>query len=270
MLLLSPAKLNLGLWILDKRPDGYHDIFTVFHTVDLCDEITIEEGPKRVETNNSIPQEQNLVYRALNLLEKRLAREVHFSVYINKKIPIGGGLGGGSSNVATVLRAVNNLLGNPLPFEDLLDIAGSVSSDAPFFFYGGTAVATNRGDTIKPIKHINLNFTIVCPSFAVSSKKVYSMVTKEQLTKHIDIDKIINCIHRREFEVLENTLGDISAKAFPQVGEVVRFLSYMGYKPLVTGSGSCVYVIGEVSKDVHKAIQLRRWSLYKVKSWHGV
>ncbi len=270
MILLSPAKLNLGLWLLGKRPDGYHEIFTVFHTVNLCDEITIKEGPKKVETSNLIPQEENLVYKALNLLEGKLGEDVHFSVYINKKIPVGGGLGGGSSNVATVLKAVNNLLGNPLPFEDLVDIAKSVSSDAPFFLYGGTAIGTNKGDVIRPIEHINLEFTIVCPSFSASSKKVYSMVSEEELTKNIDIDKIINCIYRHEFEVLENKLGDISARMFPQVGEVVRFLSDMGYRPLVSGSGSCVYVIGEVSEEVERAAKLRSWLLYKVKSWHGV
>ncbi len=266
----SPAKLNLGLWLLGKRPDGYHDIFTIFHAIDLCDEITIKEGPKRVETSNFIPQEENLVYKALNLLERRLGEDVHFSVYINKRIPVGGGLGGGSSNVATVLKAVNELLGNPLSFDDLVDIARSVSSDAPFFLYGGTAIGTNKGDIIKPVNHLNLEFTVVCPSFAASSKKVYSMVSEEELTKDIDVDKIINCIYRYEFEALENKLGDISARIFPQVGEVVRFLVDKGYRALVSGSGSCVYVIGDVSEEVKIGARLRGWSLYKVKSWHGV
>ena len=108
MELLSPAKLNLGLWLLGKRQDNYHEIFTIFQAISLFDRIEIlEKGPLRVETSKGIPQEENLVYKALRLMEGTLRTDLEIQVYVEKVIPIGGGLGGGSSNVATVLIGVN-------------------------------------------------------------------------------------------------------------------------------------------------------------------
>lgn len=98
-----------------------------------------------METSKGIPQEENLVYKALRLMERALGTDLEVQVYIEKVIPIGGGLGGGSSNVATVLMSVNKLLGEPLSFEELKAIASAVSSDAMFFLYGGSAVGTGRG-----------------------------------------------------------------------------------------------------------------------------
>ncbi|MFN3264081.1 MAG: 4-diphosphocytidyl-2C-methyl-D-erythritol kinase, partial [Aquificaceae bacterium] len=128
--LLSPAKVNLGLWLLGKRADGYHEVFTIYQAVDLFDEVLIEEGPLSVETSTGIPMEQNLVYKALRVMEGLLGKEISLRIFIQKNIPEGGGLGGGSSNVATVLRAVNELMGNPLSEEELYLIAGRISSDA--------------------------------------------------------------------------------------------------------------------------------------------
>ncbi len=270
MRLLSPAKLNLGLWILGKRSDGYHEIITVYHTVDLFDEITIKEGPLRVETSTGIPQEENLVYKALRLMEELLGEEIKFSVYIQKNIPVGAGLGGGSSNVANVLKAVNELLGKPLSFEELSSLAGCVSSDAPFFLYGGTAIGRGKGEIIQPVDHLDLEFTLFYPNFSVSTREVYSKVSERELTKGLDVDKILDCIGKGEFEALENKLGEISARTFPQVGEVVRYLEFMGYRPMVSGSGSCVYVIGRTSEEVKRGASLRGWLVFEVKSWHGV
>ncbi|MCS7278012.1 MAG: 4-diphosphocytidyl-2C-methyl-D-erythritol kinase, partial [Aquificaceae bacterium] len=92
--ILSPAKLNLGLWLLGKRSDGYHEIFTIYHTVSVFDEIFIKEGPLKVETSTGIPMEKNLVYKGIRIMEKRLGKELNFQVYIKKNIPEGAGLGG--------------------------------------------------------------------------------------------------------------------------------------------------------------------------------
>jgi len=108
MRVLSPAKLNLGLWLLGKRSDGYHEIFTIYHAIDLFDEILIEDGPLSIETSTGIPMEENLVYKAIKLMENRLGEEINFRIYIQKNIPEGAGLGGGSSNVASVLKAITS------------------------------------------------------------------------------------------------------------------------------------------------------------------
>lgn len=265
--LLSPAKINLGLWLLGKRPDGYHEIFTIFQTVNLFDEVYIEEGPLRVETSTGIPMEQNLVYRALKLMEKTLDRELHFSVYIEKRIPEGGGLGGGSSNVAVVLKAVNELLGHPLDEEELKRIASEVSSDAPFFLLGGSAVGRGRGDMLEKIELPPMVFTLIYPGVKCSTAYVYSMVREEMLTKHIDSDKIIDCLRVGDYSLLENRLGELAGELYPQVGEVLRFLRSLGMKALVSGSGSSVFAVGEPTEEVELACRARGWKLYRVESY---
>jgi len=268
--LLSPAKVNLGLWLLGKRDDGYHEIFTIYHTVSLFDEVFIREGPLRVETSNNIPQEENLVYRALRLMEKRLGKELELSVYICKNIPQGAGLGGGSSNCAVVLKAVNDLLGKPLSTEELEEIVKSVSSDGVFFLYGGTAVGRGRGDIVEPIKHIDLKLTLIYPNVQAHTGRVYSMVKDVSLTPDLDSDKIIQSVLEGKFEVLENRLGALAMEIFPEMREVYRFVEYLGYKPMISGSGSCIFYIGETSQEVQKAVLLRGWKLYQVKSYDGV
>lgn len=270
MRVLSPAKVNLGLWLLGRRADGYHEIFTIYQAVSLFDEIFIKEGPLKVETSSLIPQEKNLVYKALKLMEKYLGRDIDFSIYIQKNIPEGAGLGGGSSNCATVLRVVNQLLGEPLTAEDLKNIAKEVSSDAVFFLYGGTAVGRGRGDVVEPIKHLDLKITLVYPNVVASTRRVYGAVRDASLTDKIEDDKIISCLLEGKFEVLENTLGQVAMELFPEIKEAYRFLEYLGYRPVVSGSGSCVFYVGEASEEVKKGAALRGWRLYEVKSYNGV
>ncbi len=266
MEILSPAKLNLGLWILGKREDGYHEIFTIFQAINLFDRIWIKEGPLRVETSNGIPQEENLVYKALKLMERVLGKEIEVQVFIEKNIPIGSGLGGGSSNVAVVLKAVNERLGNPLSFDQLLNIASMVSSDAPFFLYGGSAIGRGKGDKIEPIKLPTFRFVVIYPEVQVSTKMIYSLVTSKELTPDLNSDKIVDCIRKGEFEVLSNELGKVCAEAVPQVGEVLRFLANLGYRALVSGSGSAVFFVGELDDKLRRACQLRGWRVYQVES----
>ncbi|SHK51212.1 4-(cytidine 5'-diphospho)-2-C-methyl-D-erythritol kinase [Thermocrinis minervae] len=270
MIFLSPAKVNLGLWILGKRDDGYHEILTIMQTVDLFDEIYIEEGPLSVSTNIGIPQEENLVYKALLHLERLLGKPIELKVHINKRIPVGSGLGGGSSNVGTVLREVNRLLGEPLDEGALMEIASKVSSDAPFFIKGGSAVSSGRGEKIMPVDLPPFTFTVVYPNQPVFTAKVYSLVREENLTSHVDVDKILNRLREGDFSLLSNELGRLACEAFPVVGECFRFLESLGLRPMVSGSGSCVFYVGRATEEVMKGCQLRGWQVFEVKSWPGV
>jgi len=267
--ILSPAKVNLGLWILGKRPDGYHEILTIFHAVDLCDEIAIREGPFDVQTSTGIPKEENLVYRALLEFGRRVGYEPEVSVFIQKRIPEGSGLGGGSSNVAAVLKAVNDMLGNPLDLEELIEIAGLVSSDAPFFFGSGTAVGRGRGEIIEKVEPLDLKITLVIPQVRSSTKEVYSRVREEHLSE-VDIYEVLNALREGRFDVMENRLGELACELYPEIGEVVRFLDYLGFKPLVSGSGSAVFYIGRSTPELEKGARLRGWRVIEVKSWPGV
>ncbi len=266
---LAPAKVNLGLWILGKRPDGYHEILTIFHSVDLCDEITIKEGPLDVQTSTGIPREENLVYRALLEFGRRIGKMPEVSVFIHKNIPEGSGLGGGSSNVAVVLKAVNEMMGEPLDTEELKEIAGLISSDAPFFFECGTAVGRGRGELIEKVEALNLTVTLVIPPVKSSTKAVYSNV-KEDHFSSMDIKKVLEALKEGSFDLLENKLGELACEMYPEIGEVVRFLRFLGLKPLVSGSGSAVFYIGSSSPELERGARLRGWRVVEVKSWPGV
>lgn len=267
MKLLSPAKINLGLWVLGKRPDGYHEILTIYQAVDLFDEIFIEEGTLRVETSSGIPMEENLVYKAIRGMEKRLGKDINFRIYINKNIPEGAGLGGGSSNVAITMMAINELIGKPFGKEELMEIASEVSSDAPFFFLGGSAIGRGRGEVLERIELPKRTFTIIYPNVRCSTSLIYSKVKENILTKSIESDKIVDCIRAGDFSLLENKLGELAAELYPEVGEVVRFLRSLGLRVLVSGSGSSVFYMGEPLPEVELACKLRGWKLYRVESY---
>ncbi|MDQ7039196.1 MAG: 4-(cytidine 5'-diphospho)-2-C-methyl-D-erythritol kinase [Aquificota bacterium] len=269
MRLLSPAKINLGLWVLGRRPDRYHEIFTLFQTVDLFDEVYIKEGPLRVETNTGIPMEENLVYKALLEFWRRTGVCPEVTVYINKRIPQGAGLGGGSSNVAVVLRVVNEILGGPLTEEELLDIASSISSDAPFFLRGGTAIGRGRGEILEPIEPLDLTFTLIVPDVSSSTGKVYSLLQERHFREPPDIEDLIANLRDGSADLLENVLGDIASEVYPQIGEVKRFLESLGLRPLVTGTGSGVFYIGSVTPEVKRGSQLRGWKVFEIRSWPG-
>ncbi|MEJ5339529.1 MAG: 4-(cytidine 5'-diphospho)-2-C-methyl-D-erythritol kinase [Aquificaceae bacterium] len=265
--LLSPAKVNLGLWLLGKRADGYHEVFTIYQAVDLFDEVLIEEGPLSVETSTGIPMEQNLVYKALRVMEGLLGKEISLRIFIQKNIPEGGGLGGGSSNVATVLRAVNELMGNPLSEEELYLIAGRISSDAPFFLLGGAAIGRGRGEILERLELPRMTFTLIHPGIRSSTAHVYSMVREEMLTEKLEGDKIIDCLRAGDFSVLQNRLGELAGELYPEVGEVLRFLRGLGMSALVSGSGSSVFYVGEPTVEVELACRARGWRLYRVESY---
>jgi len=267
--ILSPSKVNLGLWILGKRPDGYHEIFTVYHAVDFCDEIYIKEGIFDVQTNINIPKEENLVYRALLEYSRRTGRDPEFSIYIRKNVPPGTGLGGGSANVAVVLRTINELMGNLLEEEELREIAGMVSSDAPFFFKGGTAIGRGRGEIIEEVEPLNLELTLLIPSVSSSTGRVYSAVREEHISE-VEEEKVIEAIREGRFELLENVLGDIACELYPEIGEALRFLRELGFKPLVSGSGSAVFYIGEPTPELERGARFRGWKVIRAKSWLGV
>jgi 4-diphosphocytidyl-2-C-methyl-D-erythritol kinase len=138
VILKSPAKINWGLWILGRRPDGYHEIFTPIQKIGLFDLIEIEKSNSlTVQTSNNIPQKENFVYKGLKKFEEVTGIPQRWKIFIKKQIPIGGGLGGGSSNLATVLKWVNSYWNKPLNFEELKNLVATISSDAPAFLGEG-------------------------------------------------------------------------------------------------------------------------------------
>jgi 4-diphosphocytidyl-2-C-methyl-D-erythritol kinase len=251
----SFAKLNLDLRVLHKRTDGFHELRTIFQTISLHDTIHIEldfAERTQIDVTSSIEIVDNIVVRAAKLVldELRLKAWVRFS--IDKRIPLGAGLGGGSSNAATVLLALPALAQKRLPPETLFRFAKILGSDVPFFLYGGTAVGLGRGTELYPLPDLPSHHTLVVSTgIHVSTPEAYRSL--ERALTSTDDSPIL-----REFQTiawtlngsrleqlpLKNDFEEVVFKIHPQLAAVTRKLRKLGARPArMTGSGSAVFGI---------------------------
>lgn len=273
-MILSPAKINIGLWVTGKRPDGYHDIFTFMHTINLYDRIFIKPSSRTtIKTSMSDPEledEKNIIFRAIVEFENYTGLREEFEIFVEKNIPLGAGLGGGSSNAAAVIKFLNDYFEHPLSENELAEVARKVGADVTFFLKGGFALAEGIGDRITPLENPEkLDIFIVYPDIKSNTKTVYSNVKIHQLTERSKLDIIYNL--QREYgikkllDVAENTLGDVARQIYPQVDEVYRFLESQGLKPHVSGSGSSVYCVGKPTPGIEMACRAREWEIIEAK-----
>ncbi len=176
--LKSPAKINLFFRVLSKRPDGYHEIASLYQAVDLYDHLTVSLSASDTVTcsNPDIPTDsRNLAHKALTLFRDTLAAPIHAQIDIDKHIPMGGGLGGGSSNAATVLYALNELTNRPFSLSKLKSMAAEIGSDVPFFFSSGSAYCTGRGEIMQEVPPPKLGLiSLHLPGLTVSTPAVYA------------------------------------------------------------------------------------------------
>jgi len=175
----APAKVNLSLKVLNRREDGYHDIVTIFERIGLADEICIGRLDKGIKVSSSVPitrkAEDNLVYRAARAILDYSGSGEGVDIFIEKNIPLAGGLGGGSSDAAGALVGINRLLGLKLSKNELYDLGGRIGADVPFFLSGATfALGSGRGDIIRPIRGgKSFHHLLIWPGFSLSTKDVY-------------------------------------------------------------------------------------------------
>lgn len=256
-----PAKVNLGLWILGKRPDGYHEVDTILQTIDLEDEIRLERtaGGFELETRGiPIPgAAPNLLERAWSLLEERgggpLASGLR--VVLVKRIPVGAGLGGGSSDAAGFLLGANRLLGLGLAAEELQTLAARLGSDVPFFLKGGTARATGRGDAVRQLCPIDpLWIVLVTPPVAVSTSWAYGQI-RLRLTRSEDRATFLqSALAGRDwnaaFGAMRNDFEDVVLPGLPVLAAIRHALIGGGaVKTLLAGSGSTLFGIQRTRED---------------------
>ena len=277
---LSYAKLNLYLEILNKRPDGYHNLETIFERVSLMDEIVIKKAPGnslRIETDSpDIPKGSgNSVYQAAALLKKNFAISAGLVIKIKKRIPVGAGLGGGSSNAASTLLGLNYLWNLGLSAEELKDYASRIGSDAAFFVYNyPLATGRGRGERIelwsglkKKLWHI-----IAVPKLNVSTARIYRDLDKSRAQtgnkKSFDSGKIKKAGLKKlkVRDILFNRLEEVTFKRYPQVGRLKRDLEAQGIRGvLMSGSGSAVFgIVGSRKGGLRIAKILQRSKNLKV------
>jgi len=248
---LAFAKINLYLEISGKRPDGYHDLITLMCGIDLADTLRFAfEAPasRIICPHPDVPEDDtNIALKAARLFFEASGRGNHVSIFIEKKIPVGAGLGGGSSNAAVVLKALNQHYQYPLTAEALLALARKIGADVPFFLDGRPALATGIGDQLIPYDYLSaFPIVLIYPGKPVSTAEVYRKLnfglTK---TKKINTKSIFR--HIRDKNPVELLYNDLEPAAFamnPEIAEAKATLLDSGAGgALMTGSGSAVFGI---------------------------
>jgi len=270
--LRSPAKLNLALRIIHKRPDGFHRLQTLFERIDLCDrlELTLNRsGRIRLicEEPGLRRAKRNLVYRAAVMLQQRFRIKMGVDIQLIKNIPLAAGLGGGSSNAATALKGLNRLWRLGLSAEDLNACGQALGSDVPFFLHNSSwALGTGRGDIIKPLViDTKIWHVLVVPRTKIYSREVFTRVnlqlTKTTANVNILIRSLRNNTIYNNSESIYNDLEDAIIKTCPRLFSVKNRLSgFFPSKVIFSGSGPAVFgIVSSKKSAVRLADKLRRF-----------
>ena len=258
------AKINLGLKVLDRRPDGYHDILSVAQCVDLADILYFEAASSDQLTcslDGLSTGPDNLVYRAVEAFRARLDRPAQsFHIHLEKNIPLGAGLGGGSADAAAALRALNRLHDQPFSNADLRQIAATLGSDIPFLVEGGTALMKGRGEILEALSWEGTVFYVLAyPGVEISTAWAYGQLSPILTENSPYFNFIVSlsggCVdHDRLFEVLENDFTPAVDRAYPIVAELRSQLDRVGARAtLMSGSGSTVYGVFDDRKTASQA-----------------
>lgn len=249
--LKAPAKINLFLEILGKRDDGYHEIETVMQEIDLVDNLQFEEireGVKLKCNNKNIPSdENNLVCKAANLIVNKCGIKKGVLISLEKNIPVGAGLGGGSSDAATTLKALNSLWKIGLSDVDLMEFAARLGSDIPFFIKGKTALCSGRGENITPIEvKSEMNYLIIFPHINISTTTIYRNLKIDLTKKRKDVSFFLNALKYSKVadisKLLFNRLEEVIFATYPDLLRVKSSLEHFDFCGLsVSGSGSAFF-----------------------------
>ena len=258
--LKAPAKVNLFLEILGKRDDGYHEIETIMQEIDLADSLQFEETQEGVtlECNDkNIPANQdNLVCKAANLILEECGIKKGVLINLEKNIPVGAGLGGGSSDAATTLKALNSLWKVGLNNEELMGFAAKLGSDIPFFINGKTALCRGRGELITPVEVRNrMDYIILFPRVHISTETIYKNLKIDLTKKRKDVSFFLDALKYSEVasisKLLFNRLEEIIFATYPDLLQVKSTLESFGFCGLsISGSGSAFFGL---CNDRHQA-----------------
>ena len=279
----SHAKVNLYLKVLNKRTDGYHDIASLMQKIDLADEMEFRAAGTGIRLScpgSGLPEDsRNLVHRAARAILDAAGEKRGIEIVLRKKIPTGAGLGGGSSNAATTLAAINEVLKLGFSREDLIGMGSKIGADVPFFIYGGRAWAFGIGEVLKPAGDIpDMSFLLVNPGFEVSTKTVYEGLnlsvnfglTKGPTTFNIPVFNRSGGL-KDIAGMLHNDLEAVTLNLHPQLKEIKKELLRCGaLASLMSGSGPTVFGVFEDEEGASRAAaELKMesgWSVFTARS----
>jgi len=245
----SSAKVNLGIEVLRKRDDGYHEIRTLFQSIDFGDVLEfLPLAGREIRlrgTEPSIPwDETNLIHRAARLLQQDFPEAGGADIRVTKNVPAGKGLGGGSANAAMTLFALNGLWELGLPLGPLREYGRRLGADVPYFLEGGLCLGEGRGDELNPLPDLPVHFCVLAlPSFPILTSEIYGRL---RLTSPAKDSKMSRFLERREFGLLENRLEETVFSLYPRLKTLKSsFLQLGAVLSLVSGTGSAVFGLFE-------------------------
>ncbi len=259
----SPAKLNLFLHITGRRENGYHELQTIFQLIDLYDWMNFEamgdEGIQ-IEGLDDVQLEQNLIYLATQLLKPHAKKPCGLNIRIEKNIPMGAGLGGGSSNAATTLIVLNQLWECELNEQQLADYGVKLGADVPIFVLGRNAWAEGIGEHLSFIDLAQKKFIILKPDCFISTQQLFSQKT---LTRDSKITTF--CAYQLQPSSFGNNFEPLARQLYSEVDEAMRYLDQFGLAKL-TGTGACVFTEVTNEMNVEQILQNAPCKAYLVNS----
>jgi 4-diphosphocytidyl-2-C-methyl-D-erythritol kinase len=264
MRILSPAKINLFLQVCGKRPDGYHELLSLMCRITLFDEISLQIGSgETIALHCSHPgvpaDETNLAHRAASLFQSRLGSTQGVDIHLNKNIPVAAGLGGGSSNAASILMALNRYHDRPFSREQLMEMGLTLGADVPFFIFQKPAIATGIGEKLEAFEGaLPYHILLLYPGFNVSTAETYQNLNfgltkgeKKPTSNHLKLNRFNPAHH------LTNDLEQVTSQKYPEIGLVKEKLLNSGaIGALMSGSGPTVFGLFDNAKTAKKAKQI--------------
>ncbi|WEG12736.1 4-(cytidine 5'-diphospho)-2-C-methyl-D-erythritol kinase [Pullulanibacillus sp. KACC 23026] len=259
----APAKINLSLDVLHKRPDGYHEVEMVMTTVDLSDRLELQEirDYDQILIRSSAPfvpeDERNLAYQAAKHIKQKYGVKTGVRINITKDIPVAAGLAGGSSDAAAVIRALNRLWSLNMTLDEMMEIGEKIGSDVPFCIVGGTALATGRGERLEMLSSPPPCWVVLAkPSISVSTADTYKALNLEGAA-HPNVSEMVRAIANRDYNEMCSKLGNIlESVTLSKVAEVEQLKTHMEQMGadgvLMSGSGPTVFGLTQYESRVNR------------------
>lgn len=269
IVLKSYGKINLGLDVLRRREDGYHEVRMIMQTVGLYDLLTmkkIKDDKIKMTCNLSFlpTDERNLVYKAVKLIKDKYHIKEGVEIDLSKRIPVAAGMAGGSSNCAAALKGMNQLFDLGLSIDELCEIGVTLGADVPYCIWGGTALSEGIGEKLSRVDAMPECYILIAkPGISVSTAFVYQNLDLAGLSKHPDIDGMLECLKEKDLkgicDRLENVLETVTIKEYPIIEKVKKHLMDQGAMgALMSGSGPTIFAIFQNKKTADKALESLR------------
>lgn len=269
IVLKSYGKINLGLDVLRRREDGYHEVRMIMQTVGLYDVLTMKKIKEdKIEMSCNLvflpTDERNLVYKAVQIIKDKYHIKDGVKIDLNKRIPVAAGMAGGSSNCAAALKGMNELFGLGLTIDELCEIGVTLGADVPYCIWGGTALSEGIGEKLSRVDAMPDCYILIAkPGISVSTAFVYQNLDLAGLKSHPDIDGMLECLKEKDLkgicDRLENVLESVTTKEYPIIDQVKQHLMDQGAMgALMSGSGPTIFAIFDDKKTADQALESLR------------